>query len=134
MLIRAYESSKPRWKKRRAPGRSERAETTEGGAELVCVRCAHPITDEGARIERSGLHEHSQVNPHGFIWCFGCYSRAPGCLAKGPPSSEFSWFPGYHWQIAHCRGCDLHLGWLFTGPDDRFWGLIVERVVPGDPG
>lgn len=87
------------------------------------------MTDTDARAERGGLHEHSQVNPHGFIWRFGCWAAAPGCAAIGRPTSEFSWFAGYRWQIGECGGCGLHLGWLFSGDGDRFWGLIVERVV-----
>jgi len=79
-----------------------------------------------------GLHEHTQINPHGFIWSFGCFARAPGCVLVGPPSREFAWFAGHAWQLADCGGCRLHLGWFFSSPERRFHGLIVGRVVEED--
>jgi hypothetical protein len=135
MEIRAYEGSKPRWNqarhKKREPDAGDRARRVR----IECARCGHHITDGDARTERNGLHEHSQVNPHGFIWCFGCWRAAPGCVATGTPTEAFSWFAGYRWQIGSCGGCDLHLGWLFAGDSDRFWGLIADRVVERDePG
>ena len=80
---------------------------------------------------RSGLSAR-QVNPHGYVWTFGCYGEAPGCAAVGAPSTEFTWFPGHTWQIAQCLRCGTHLGWLFRGPDRRFHGLIVERLAEED--
>lgn len=105
------------------PGRDE------ADRSLVCVRCRRPITTAADRIEVDGLHEHTQINPHGFIWSFGCFARAPGCVAVGAPSREFAWFAGHAWQIADCGGCRLHLGWLFSSPERHFHGLIVGRVV-----
>jgi hypothetical protein len=108
-----------------------------GGRVLVCVRCRRPITTAGERIAVDGLHEHTQINPHGFIWTFACFANARGCVAVGIPSREFAWFPGHSWQIEDCGGCRLHLGWLFSSPERRFHGLIVDRVVEeeeGDPG
>lgn len=130
VLRRAYETSKPRWQKRSPAVHRSRAESTGSGRRrLCCIRCGDPITDASARVERCGIHEHSQVNPHGFIWHFGCFARAPGCLALGPPTDHFSWFAGYRWQIAHCSGCDLHLGWRFEADGDRFWGLVLDRLI-----
>jgi hypothetical protein len=100
-----------------------------GGRPLVCVGCRRPITTEEDRIEVDGLHEYTQINPHGFIWNFRCFARAPGCVAAGGPSREFAWFAGHSWQIEACGGCGLHLGWLFSSPARRFHGLIVGRVV-----
>jgi|SRR5690349_20272684 len=109
-----------------------RRATGGGGKRLVCAACRRRITDTGARIEVDGLHEHSQVNPHGYVWTFGCYAEAPGCAPVGAPSTEFTWFPGHTWQIAQCLRCGTHLGWLFTGADRRFHGLIVERLAEED--
>lgn len=122
---------------RAAPPRSERRKAErEGDAEheLVCARCDAPITDDGQRIEIGGLHEHSQINPGGFIWTFGCFAAAPGCVASGPPSTEFSWFPGRSWQVQRCGRCARHLGWRFHGPDGSFYGLIVDRLARGTSG
>jgi hypothetical protein len=123
---------------RRAPAAPERARerqpSTGGtGSELLCARCRRPITTTGDQIEIDGLREHSQVNPHGFVWTFRCFSRAPGCRPLGPPSTEFTWFPGHSWQIARCGGCAWHLGWRFASPDRQFHGLITGRLIEAAP-
>lgn len=110
----------------------ERARGSESA--IVCTRCDYPITCADARITRFGMHEHSQINPSGYIWNFGCFVRAPGCTARGQPSSEFQWFPGFAWQIEECRGCGLHLGWLFSSHDHEFHGLILERIAEVEGG
>jgi len=126
------------------PGAGQRAAidrarepSTAGGRLLVCVRCRHPITSEGDRIDIDGLHEHTQINPHGVVWSFGCFARAPGCVPTGGRSHEFTWFAGHAWQIEHCGGCGRHLGWHFTSTARGFHGLIVGRIVtdeePGGP-
>jgi hypothetical protein len=113
---------------REHPGR-ESATSRGGDRILVCVRCGRPITTAGDRIEVDGTHEHTQINPHGFIWTFGCFAQAPGCVPVGAPSREFAWFAGTTWQIEQCGGCRTHLGWQFTSPDRRFHGLISDRIV-----
>jgi hypothetical protein len=103
-----------------------------GGKRLVCVRCGARITDDAAGIEISGSHDHYFVNPHGFDFRIGCFAIAPGCVAHGPTSGEFTWFPGHAWQLAHCRSCTLHLGWMFRSPRRNFYGLILARLVEVD--
>jgi hypothetical protein len=111
-----------------------------GGADgglLLCARCAHPVTAGGWAREVAGRHDHSFVNPHGYLFRIGCFRLAPGCVPQGEELGEYTWFPGYRWQIAHCGGCDTHLGWGFAGSDDRFHGLVLECLVqqgPGEPG
>ena len=68
------------------------------------------------------------VNPAGIVYEIGCFRRAPGCLPFGPSSGEFAWFSGYIWQVVYCRGCQQHLGWMFSG-EDRFFGLIVNKLA-----
>ena len=99
------------------------------GRVLVCAGCLHAITTASNRIEVSGSHAHTFSNPHGFVFHIGCFAAAPGCDARSDPSWEFSWFPGYSWQVAVCRGCGEHLGWLFAGGNARFHGLIVDRLA-----
>jgi len=99
------------------------------GKVLVCVRCRAKITDESARIEVNDKHEHYFVNPHGYDYQIGCYSKAEGCIAHGQTSGEFSWFPGYVWQIDYCRSCSRHLGWMFRSPRHFFHGLIADRIA-----
>jgi len=96
---------------------------------LVCVECLHAITTAGARVERGGHHAHTFSNPHGFVFRIGCFANAPGCNAAGHPSTEHTWFAGFAWQVAACRGCGAHMGWLFTAPGARFHGLILDRLA-----
>lgn len=110
------------------PWRDAEDETGEAKA-LVCSVCAQRITDEALRTERSGAHEHTFVNPGGFVHRVRCFAAASGVAERGEPSRAFSWFPGYTWQILHCSRCDVHIGWLYRAPGDVFYGLVAERLV-----
>jgi len=94
---------------------------------LLCRACSIPVTTEKERIEKEGRHLHTFFNPAGIVYEIGCFRSAPGCLSSGPPSSEFAWFSGYSWQVACCRNCQEHLGWIFRG-EDEFYGLIVKKL------
>lgn len=100
---------------------------SEQSRALLCRTCSIPITTEKQRIEKEGKHLHTFFNPAGIVYEIGCFRNAPGCLTYGPPSSEFAWFSGYHWQVVCCRSCQEHLGWLFNA-DDEFFGLIVNKL------
>jgi len=106
----------------------EKEDDGEGrGGPLFCAACGYVITSTRERTEVSGACEHTFVNPHGIVFHIGCFRRAPGCGAKGRASAFFSWFPGYEWRIAVCRGCHSHLGWSFGNPPS-FHGLILDRL------
>jgi hypothetical protein len=123
--------AKERWEKKRAPkGRSSSAGIGDDKrTPLCCARCGASITDHSESIEIDGLHRHSQVNPHGYIWSFRCFANAWGLSAQGPASREFSWFQGTTWQIECCSGCAMHLGWRFESETRIFFGLIDERLI-----
>jgi uncharacterized C2H2 Zn-finger protein len=122
----------------RTAKKTREGEDTGKGEVLVCGRCGAPITDKKARIDVNEQHEHYFVNPHGYDYRIGCFAKAPGCIAFGKTSGEFTWFPGYTWQIDYCRSCSRHLGWMFRSPRHNFHGLIVDRIVeaeePSDGG
>jgi hypothetical protein len=127
--------ARPKWQHkqrqsiaRRAPA-GHRDAGAGSGRRLVCVRCGHAITSDDQAMTVEGLHEYTQVNPGGFVWNFRCFASAPGCAARGAPSSDFTWFAGHAWQIQHCAGCDIHMGWRFSSPAGVFYGLITERLV-----
>ena len=92
---------------------------------LRCRACEAEVARDDDRIEMSGAHAHTFVNPHGHVFEIGCFARAPGCAAIGPPSAFFSWFPGYTWRMAVCGNCHAHLGWSFGD----FFGLVLPRLV-----
>lgn len=97
---------------------------------LLCRVCHLLITTSRESLEKDGKHLHTFFNPAGIVYEIGCFRRAPGCLVYGAPSSEFAWFGGYSWQIVHCRSCQQHLGWMFSG-EDRFFGLVVNKLIEG---
>jgi hypothetical protein len=95
---------------------------------IVCAGCSRAITRAEARVARGGSHVHTRLNPHGWVWEFGCFLEAPGCRVTGEPTEEHTWFAGQAWRIADCAGCGVHLGWRFDGADGSFFGLILERL------
>lgn len=96
---------------------------------LNCRQCGHPITHPDARIQINERHHHVFTNPHGITYHIGCFKEAPGAARRGELTDFWSWFPGYRWQIALCGSCQAHLGWLFTAELDRFYGLILNRLI-----
>lgn len=111
-------------------GSKQQRETGERDAErwLVCVACGHRVTSDAERIEVAGAHEHTFMNPHAFAYHLGCFGQAGGAVPRGPATTQFTWFPGYAWRLAHCGGCGRHLGWLFQADAQRFYGLILNRL------
>jgi hypothetical protein len=97
---------------------------------LVCAACEHRITARDLRCEQGGAHEHTFVNPGGFVHHIGCFVAASGCVHVGSPETAFSWFPGWSWQIAECGRCRTHLGWLFRCGSEQFHGLLVGKLRP----
>ncbi|OFZ66617.1 MAG: hypothetical protein A2328_09755 [Bdellovibrionales bacterium RIFOXYB2_FULL_36_6] len=96
---------------------------------IVCALCNHRITDPLQQIIINQSFNHIFVNPHGHIYEIGCFSHASGCHPASVPSDEFSWFIGYSWQICFCDMCSTHLGWYFTSELNRFWGLILKKLI-----
>ncbi len=117
-------------KQSRVPGPRTDEDTDRAGAPwILCQACGHPLTRPNWRVDRHGSHAHTFFNPHGLMFEILCFSKAPGCLGVGEPSTEFTWFSGHAWQIAVCQGCMEHLGWRFAGEAASFWGLIRNRLA-----
>ena len=95
---------------------------------LYCKACGQLVTAKNQAIEVSSSFHHTFFNPAGIVFELGCYKQASGGRRAGPPSSEFSWFPGYLWRFALCSGCQTHLGWHFDSGTDAFWGLILNKL------
>ena len=106
------------------------ADHLDASDRAVCCRaCGHPIAGESAVHEVGGKADHAFFNPAGQLFEIRCYDSAPGCLVRGEPTLEFTWFPGHAWRYALCGGCGTHLGWRFEGADDMFFGLIRPRLL-----
>jgi hypothetical protein len=104
---------------------------TDSSGKIRCRLCEEHITDGQSGIYHNGNHIHCERNPGGHKFRFATYQDAPGCLTIGEASFEHSWFSGYNWQIALCRSCSEHLGWLFSG-NSRFYGLIIDKLIDED--
>jgi hypothetical protein len=104
-------------------------EAREGGAILACSFCRTPVTSRAAAIAVGGQHEHSCENPHGYTYVIGCFAAAQGLVAVGVPTQEWTWFPGYSWQVQHCAACEQLMGWRYQSADGGFYGLIVRHLV-----
>ena len=96
---------------------------------ILCAACFHHITDPGKQILINQSFSHVFTNPHGLVFEIGSFAEAMGCYIVSSPSNEFSWFIGYLWSIAACQNCLNHLGWAFSSQTDRFWGLILDRLI-----
>ena len=124
-------------KERGEPGKAAQepsessAPTTLAEPKLLCAACGNVVTELRSRIEMSGSHTHTFVNPAGVFYKIGCFSEAPGAVPVGEPSDHWAWFPGFDWQTLACSACFEHLGWSFRSADASFVGLILERVVEG---
>ncbi|HSP79450.1 MAG TPA: cereblon family protein [Myxococcaceae bacterium] len=140
MNLQPRQTPSPRWLKGTpaAPSEVEPARQAEQEAEsrapespLCCARCGHVITRERDRTTFNGRHTHTRHNPAGFVFHFGCFARAEGCLVLGPPTAEASWFSSHLWELALCAACHTHLGWAFHG-EGHFFGLVLDRLTaPG---
>ena len=96
---------------------------------LYCARCGHLVTRTRWKIALGG-GERLYTNPAGYSYLVVCFAEAPGAAAEGEPSEQHTWFPGYLWCYALCRGCGGHLGWHYRqgAGGDQFFGLIKDRL------
>lgn len=106
------------------------SEQPRHGQNLCCGYCRRQVTREDLRIPVQGSHQHVYSNPHGIVFEIGCFASASGCQAVGVPTEEWTWFRGFAWQIAICKGCGEHLGWRYSNTgSDTFFGLILGRLA-----
>lgn len=118
-----------------APEQSSDEETrSDPQRAILCAACGHRVTYDEERFAMAGRHQHTCINPAGYVYRIGCFRGAPGCVGTGSWSAHYSWFAGFVWQVACCGSCSMHLGWAFEpenprGGAARFWGLIVDRLV-----
>lgn len=96
---------------------------------IICANCKTIITSVKDKMEISSKHQHTFYNPQGYVYNIRCYKKAPGCMQYGYKTSEFTWFPGYAWQIALCSNCNIHLGWKYDSGSSTFYGLIFDKLI-----
>lgn len=96
---------------------------------IHCATCATYLTHSKHAIRVDAAHEHSFVNPQGYLYRIRCFGFVDNVSSAGEPSREFTWFSGYAWTVLLCRQCSQHVGWQFDAVSARFYVLIVDRVV-----
>lgn len=100
-----------------------------GDRVLVCKLCRSVITRQNLGMEVDGRHRHVFFNPHGYVFELGCFASAKNVVPVGQKSTEFTWFPGYAWQVVACAGCATQLGWRYIGDGGGFFGLLVNGLI-----
>lgn len=103
----------------------------DGQQWLLCGICAARITHQDQTVSINDRHQHVFFNPDGIVFEIRCFQTAHGTVLHDQPSTEFTWFPGYSWQIALCGTCKTHLGWRFAKEPvaHTFFGLIASRLL-----
>jgi len=96
---------------------------------IYCARCGHLVTRTRWKIAMGG-GERVFTNPAGFSFHVVCFADAPGASPEGEPTEQHTWFAGYLWTYALCKGCSQHLGWHYRrhAGGDQFFGLIKDRL------
>jgi hypothetical protein len=108
---------------------ADEKETADPPLLLACALCRQRITSSADRVARRGAHEHTFTNPEGIRFRIGCFGAATSTNAASSPTTYWSWFPGYAWQIELCAACGEHLGWRFSSSDDAFHGFVLDQLV-----
>ena len=111
------------------PSKEPDLDAGHGRTALVCKVCRSRITRRDLGMEVNGSHCHVFFNPHGDVFELGCFASAKNILPTGQRTSEFTWFPGFEWQVVACTGCVTQLGWRYTGPKGGFFGLILNQLA-----
>lgn len=101
---------------------------------FACSACNGVIGSKSDVFSMSRTGPQSSfVNPGGFIHDTITLRKADGLIQAYNWSSQFTWFPGYAWRMAHCARCNHHIGWCYksmqaeTKPR-RFFGLSRVNV------
>ncbi|WP_022668425.1 cereblon family protein [Desulfospira joergensenii] len=114
----------------------QESETAPGEEKVVvCRLCSNVVTRPAHQTTVDSAFSHTFANPHGHVFEIGCFTRAEGCVSVSRPSSEFTWFPGYSWEIGACSVCGAHIGWKFSrinpppSSPGLFYGLILDKLI-----
>lgn len=121
---------------RDAPHHQAETASWEKDIDYFCAHCGAPVTRGRWEMSINGGFEHVFFNPAGMVFRILCFKEAPGAVAVGAASGQFTWFRGYLWRICACRSCDQHLGWRYegTGEPRIFFGLIKDALTTQAPG
>ena len=96
---------------------------------LRCRACGLEVADaDDAGGVDDGPARRTFFNPAGLVFDVLLLRAARNLVLLGPPSTEFTWFPGRPWQVALCGGCGRQLGWRWSG-GVAFFGLLWPELA-----
>lgn len=117
-------------KQSKKKSQSQEQEQEKEEKDILCRQCEARITSPIHRFEVQGDFEHTFLNPGGQVFRIGCFSSADGCLNLGVPTTDWTWFEGFEWQVAICKQCYVHLGWFYRSSGEKnFYGLILDSLI-----
>jgi cereblon len=102
---------------------------------LTCRSCGNEISDREALFGKDGDSPYRVFsNPYGLLREVVTVESARGLHLAGPPTTQFTWFPGYAWEVGYCDGCSAHLGWRFSAAETdadlrEFFGLLRSELL-----
>lgn len=104
---------------------------------FLCKRCRNKIASYNDIFAMSkGNLAGNYCNPAGYIHeTLTVHKILESSLTMVQrPSTNFSWFPGYGWQIAICSKCSAHIGWKFIAVNKNlkprtFFGLSGKSIT-----
>ena len=107
-----------------------------------CKRCKTQVSSYADIFAMAkGNVNANYCNPAGYIHeTLTVHKTIEGSLRLvDRPSTDFSWFPGYGWQIAVCSKCSSHIGWKFVAVTKNlkpksFYGLSCKSLVVSPEG
>jgi cereblon len=117
--------------KRRLPADEESAGRSK---RILCRWCGEALSDVSAifATSASGTAQ-TFLNPYGFLHEVVTVRWARSLTLSGPPTTEFTWYPGYAWEVASCGRCRAHVGWAFRAVSneepERFWALRRDGIT-----
>ncbi|XP_058064285.1 protein cereblon [Anopheles bellator] len=90
---------------------------------FICKRCDNEIANYNDifAMSKQGVQT-SYCNPSGYVHdtLTVLKTKENSTNTVDRLSTEFSWFPGYSWQITVCANCRQHLGWKFVATKKNF--------------
>lgn len=100
---------------------------------FLCRACETEISDSRALFSmRASSAVQVFPNPYGQMRTIITLTEARSVIVTGAPTTEFTWFDGYCWQVVYCGDCRAHLGWFFEtgeGEPKSFFGLLREALT-----
>lgn len=94
-----------------------------------CRNCHYKIALLSDKTYINNADIHIFENPAGIFYRVICFSAAPGSINISDYTEENTWFPGYFWSISLCRSCNNHIGWHYYSGEQKFFGLIADRLT-----